>query len=87
MIIPGVVITVKNKPRISLAKFVVSITSVISSRKGGKLLLKSLLSKGRYFRGVVTFGIRYFRRVASFAKGGVGGRYYRYLTVQEVHSI
>ena len=34
MIIPGVVITVKNKPRISLAKFVVSITSVISSKKG-----------------------------------------------------
>ena len=34
VIIPGVVITVKNKPRISLAKFVVSINSVISSKKG-----------------------------------------------------
>ena len=34
MIIPGVVITVKNKPRISLAKFVVSITSVIPIKKG-----------------------------------------------------
>ena len=58
MIIPGVITTFKNKPRISLVKSVVSITSVISSKKGIQLLLKSLLSKGRYFRGVVTFGIR-----------------------------
>ena len=84
MIIPGVVITVKNQ----LGK-VCCIYNLRYFWEKGKLLLKSLLSEGRYFRGVVTFGIRYFRRVASFAKGGrgVGGRYYRYLTVQEVHSI
>ena len=34
MIIRGVIITVKNEPRNSLAKFVVSITSVIYSKKG-----------------------------------------------------
>ena len=32
--IPALIITGKNKPRISLVKFVVSITSVISSKKG-----------------------------------------------------
>ena len=34
MIIRGVIITVKNEPRNSLAKFVVSITSVNNSKKG-----------------------------------------------------
>ena len=54
--------------RISLVKLVVTIISVISSKKvvifGGSLLLAfantceilSLLSKGRYFQGVVTLG-------------------------------
>ena len=68
MIIPGVVITVKKTSN-QLGK-VCCIYNFRNFKQKGKLLLKSLLSESRYFRGVVTFGIRCFRRVASFAKGG-----------------
>ena len=79
MIIRGVIITVKNEPRNSLAKFVVPITSVIYSKKGN-YRLKTLLSEGRHFRGIVTFGIRYkhLRKIFAsfegllFREGGTG---------------
>ena len=84
--------TVKNKPVISFAKFVVSITSIISSKMEITFevttLGRSLFLGGRCFWHSLTPAkvLRYFRSVPSFAKGG-GVRYYRYLTVQELHSI
>ena len=82
----------KNKPVISFAKFVVSITSIISSKMEITFevttLGRSLFLGGRCFWHSLTPAkvLRYFRSVPSFAKGG-GVRYYRYLTVQELHSI
>ena len=84
--------TVKNKPLISFAKFVVSITSIISSKKGNYFW-------SHYFGKVVIFGGSLLLAFAntcesslllsdgSFFREGGGGRYYRYLTVQDVHSI
>ena len=70
--------TVKNKPVISFAKFVVSITSIISSKMEITFevttLGRSLFSGGRCFWHSLTPAkvLRYFRRVPSFARGGGG---------------
>ena len=71
--------TVKNKPVISFAKFVVSITSIISSKMEITFevttLGRSLFLGGRCFWHSLTPAkvLRYFRSVPSFAKGGGGG--------------
>ena len=53
-----IIIIVRNKPRISLIKLVISIIPVISCKKG-KSLLKSSLSEGHLFwrggGGIATF--------------------------------
>ena len=70
--------TVKNKPVISFAKFVVSITSIISSKMEITFevttLGRSLFSGGRCFWHSLTPAkvLRYFRWVPSFARGGGG---------------
>ena len=70
--------TVKNKPVISFAKFVVSITSIISSKMEITFevttLGRSLFLGGRCFWHSLTPAkvLRHFRSVPSFAKGGGG---------------
>ena len=78
VIITRVIITVKDKPWISLVKLVVSITYPLFLAKR-EILLKSLFLEGRYFGGHYFWHLltpakfyRYFRRVtASFGKRGV----------------
>ena len=60
------IITVKNKSRIILVKLVTIISVIISSNKGEKSRLKSLLSEGRFFWHLPVKFYRYFR-------GGGGG--------------
>lgn len=80
-----IIIIVRNKPRISLIKLVISIIPVISCKKG-KSLLKSSLSEGHFFlaEGGGVGGYCYFQalqtpvkfscyiqRVATFGGGGL----------------
>lgn len=72
---------VRNKPRISLIKLVISIIPVISCKKG-KSLLKSSLSEGHFWQGgggycyfqalqtPVKFSL-YIQRVATLGGGVV----------------
>ena len=62
------IITVKNKSRIILVKLVTIISVIISSNKGEKSRLKSLLSEGRFFWHLPVKFYRYFR--------GGGGCYF-----------
>ena len=55
------IITVKNKSRIILVKLVTIISVIISSNKGEKSRLKSLLSEGRFFWHLPVKFYRYFR--------------------------
>ena len=77
MIITRVIITVKDKPWISLVKLVVSITYPLFLAKR-EILLKSLFLEGRYFGGHYFWHLltpakfyRYVWRVASFGGRGV----------------
>ena len=77
-----IIIIIRNKPRISLIKLVISIIPVISCKKG-KSLLKSSLSEGHFWWGggggyccfqasqtPVKFSL-YIQRVATLGGGGV----------------
>ena len=78
VIITRVIITVKDKPWISLVKLFVSITYPLFLAKR-EILLNSLFLEGRYFGGHYFWHLltpakfyRYFRRItASFGERGV----------------
>ena len=90
MIITCVIITVKNRPRIRLVKFVVSITlSVIFSKKG-KYFWSHYFGKSS-FRGSLLLAFANTCEILSLLSEGCffrgkGCRYYRNFTVNKIAS-
>lgn len=62
-----IIIIIRNKPRISLIKLVISIIPVISCKKG-KSLLKSSLWEGHFWRGAGGGGVLLLSGFANTCK-------------------
>ena len=91
VIITRVVITVKNRPRISLVKLVVSILTQPLFLAKRETTFEVTIFGRSLFRGSLLLAFAntceifiYFRRVASF--GGRGCRYYPNFTVNKIAS-